>query len=642
MNTDDFFEALTDIDDKFIAAAKHPIGFDEEQPVLITPAPRKPVWKTLVPIAACLAVFSIAGTFGARYFLTRPDVETSNPNTSPAEFIPEASVDPIGTNVINFQPGETPDLEEIRITTTDVQNYFSMEEFPGYSFGAFNSGIVLNGHEMNAVDVTLIDGEVMKLYLDDLNGDGARELCATVRRNGEKSVEVYDFLNSDTYSTSILSNERCGLEISDGELALMKTFHDDSGYDVDKSYPFSLDDLPLLVPGTDPMELPDTEYFGLAEFPELCFIRNGSTVYMGSNTSSTLKKPVLEGYKFYLADINGDGMRELCTYGEERTYIRVYDIANDKTYYNNASAGTWYIWLELNDGKLYTMKNEDRYMQGFHNNFRSDLKTELMHEAEKPEYEEIPLGIDQTFTLPDFEGFTFAVETQDQYRSFEINWEEGSAGEGGIDDVYLCDLDEDGQREIIIEGRYIGVSGLRVCGFMDNGEFGTVYYIENDGIRLVDMDGHLVGVFDNGETTLFEFKKSDLKPIFTWGYKVVTVSWDHTEDYSEIFPWCKSYEIAIKDRSLKINGGDNGSYNSAAQIKDIYIIPDMENDQLFIAYTDESTDRVAIVKLTEDGINCIYPDSGVALKPTDDALVLVNSETGDHVLTLPGQYDELT
>ncbi len=66
MKIDDIFEAMTDIDDKFIEAAK-PLELCDVSPMTAKPAPRRAIWKTLVPAAAFVAVVAAAGVVGVSY-----------------------------------------------------------------------------------------------------------------------------------------------------------------------------------------------------------------------------------------------------------------------------------------------------------------------------------------------------------------------------------------------------------------------------------------------------------------------------------------------------------------------------------------------------------------------------------------------
>lgn len=59
MKIDDIFEAMTDIDDRFIEAAR-PLEMTDISTATAKPAPRRAMWKTLVPAAAFVAVAAAA------------------------------------------------------------------------------------------------------------------------------------------------------------------------------------------------------------------------------------------------------------------------------------------------------------------------------------------------------------------------------------------------------------------------------------------------------------------------------------------------------------------------------------------------------------------------------------------------------
>ncbi len=62
MKTDDIFEAITDINDKYIEQARKIDDTSTAQPVY------KPLWKTLLPVAACAAALCAASVLGVKYF----------------------------------------------------------------------------------------------------------------------------------------------------------------------------------------------------------------------------------------------------------------------------------------------------------------------------------------------------------------------------------------------------------------------------------------------------------------------------------------------------------------------------------------------------------------------------------------------
>lgn len=631
MRSNEIFEALTDIDDKFIAAA-HPneSGYNS---AVFRPEPRKPLWKKLVPVAACVAVITAVGVFGARYLLTRFGVETSDSDV--------VSSGGLTSNVTTGYPAEAPPLQQIPITDADVRNYFTMEEFPGYEFGAFNTGIILNGAEMNDVDVTLINGKVLNLFLDDLNGDGARELCASVIKDGKRCVDILDFANSDYYTTSIMSNKMYRLDINDNdELEMFETILGNTV--MYKSLSLENAKLAQLLSDTRPMEIGNIERFGLPEFPELYFIRHGETLLMGNNTANTLIKCVLGSEKFFLADLNGDGKREIFAWSgmntgdfsdyDLRKYITVYDIENGETYFNYFDN----VKVEFVDDGIMLAKYDAQ--TGKEDSFT--LSFDVLTKLKKLGYEEVPLIVDQSFTLPEYEGFTFNVDASSHDKpSFDFSWEYYGVANCNIYGVFLCDFDGDGRREIAMNVPYIGHGCIYVYGFMDNGKIGRAEYYENDGgCQLVEWDGELAYQTDNG-LAKFEFKKSDLKPEFKGNYSSVVVGWDHTMVYTQILPWSDKYVYSIADRTLKITQGNEVLFDPGTELDELYYIADKINECLLFVFS-QSDGKVGMVRITENDVQSIYIDDGFSINPTADALVLTDKSGNEEPIIFSYKFSD--
>ena len=644
MKTDDIFEALTDIDDELIAAARPTDPFSD--PVIVRPAAKSQVRKTIISIAACVAVICAAGTFGAKYINDHPNVESSYDPTTLDESLQNMSGSYSQCDLSNGNLY----LEKIFVPqAVGAESSFTVEEFPNTSFKATYNEITAGSSPIFSAD------QVKDLYLYDLNDDGRRELCATVYQNGVTHVEVFDLADGERYTSIGWAHERSHIQAvshylrADGyNLELVADMGSEynysdvvTGINTIISTQLSLDELTWVI-SANIIESDYTGRFIMKEFPDLHFIKTDDVILMGENGSDSMKRPVISG-NFVLADLNGDGKREICAEKPREkgdpTYITVYDISNDETYfevYDNTEDEMYSF--DFDYGELKLVKNQLRSGREIINEEKITLTLDDLRKQAKPEYEKVPLAISQTFTLPDFEGVTFNVDADTE--SFDFSWEKGTAGEGGVDNVYLCDLDGDGTREIIIVGPYLGVGGIKVCGYMDDGEIGSVYYLENDGCRLAESGGKLVYVSGNGEEKPFEFTKADLKPTFPHGYHCEVVSYDYTIDFSEVFPWCL-YNISITDRRLKIDGGDMGYYDPDIEMKDLYTIVDKDNDQLLIAFTDANNGGVVLVKLTENNIDHISMKSGVALKPTDERLSLVNADSGEELFVLPGQYDLL-
>lgn len=822
MKTDDIFEAITDIDDKFIAEAR-PVDFNDDQPVVVYPAPKKPLWKTLVPIAACLTVICAAAAFGVKYFKERPRSETSSgggvvvsaqsvsridiPNdgsdteftmdefpafdfkvsnkavmsvftTFEMDIVVENSIfdgriyiddlyladlngdgmreicasgydinlDQIimvsdfadglkcntetgsvivddttnGTlyvfppNYMDFEytltnfgyslaeeddvlkvvktvlelnsESDVPEelsrepltldmmtridkaayFEKINVPVSlDGENKFVMEEFPGYSFTATHNSVLLSGYKMNIVATLIIGGDTLEdLYLCDLNGDGRRELCATVLNNGAKCVEVVDFseyycggtkwytLQGDRYNSYYLGRDSKTLIISHAEQ-----------YGSDRlvsSTQLSLDMMTPILSQKFSQEFSNNEIvatkieaekkFKLAEFPDKTFeITKHSIVMSDVTTPDAMIRPVISGIDYYLADLNGDGEREICSWGSfgsglDYRYIEVYDIANDEHYVKNAEVMKELFSLDLKDGVLYAVTSEyhtdeDKEIS------REPLLLDILEKVTRSDtaYEEIPLYIDQIFTVEDFPGITFMVNTNNECPMLCFGW--GSEGvSDNVNRAFLYDLDGDGKREICLNCPFVGNGLIRIYGFMDNGEPGCAEYYENGGCWLSGAGDGTLEYYTNDKIEPFKFSKSDLKPAFARNYTCQLLGWDHSLDFSDIAPVFSVYDISIKDRILEIKCNDKVLFDSGIQLIDLYSISDKENHSLILVFTTEyDGGTVSALKISEKDVAKVHHfEKGVTLKPTTDALLIVNADGSEEPFKFPENADQIS
>ncbi len=254
--------------------------------------------------------------------------------------------------------GEAPAVEwvynrEKCATATD----FTMPEFPGVNFKVENNTVY-------ADDKALYSG-MSTVYLADLNGDGCRELCSDTSIGSGILVErifVYDYANSEMYLPSdegnytlaledgVLKYKRCAYPVKPGDtpeegvmtLSIMKRIDETTAPEPVKVYDY-WNDYPN---SSEPFE------FTIPEFPGVNFkienytvYANGKALYSGMPVSTV-----------YLADLNGDGYRELCSdiaFGsgivDER--ILVYDYANSELY-ELSGRGKYDYALALEDGIL--------------------------------------------------------------------------------------------------------------------------------------------------------------------------------------------------------------------------------------------------------------------------------------------------
>lgn len=819
MKTDDIFEAITDIDDKFLEEAQ-PTDFNDDRPVIARPAPRKPLWKTLVPIAACIAVLCAAGTLGVKYFKNRPRSETSEgSNASFSQLgastqkvsrieIPEdgsevrftmdefpafdfrasnnsvwsvlkttpetdavfenslflfhknASVQNIyladlngdgkreicatvyeaekgqsimvcdfadglneeGTVVdtianslyslpsmaweyeyalaaedgilkavktewhlppVSAAPKELSrepltldmmvrinasyEFKEVTVPLPGARNDFVMEEFPDYNFTATYEGVLLNAYMMNAVDVAIIRGDPMEnLFLCDLNGDGRRELCATVVNDGVRSIDVIDFAANDKwYRLQGKAREEYYLEkeayLDTGNEHLMSVFREDNGDCCLETHdPLSLDKMMLVLPGNDVTKIGDEEHFKLVEFPDKTFeIIDGKIVMDDINApSGTMRNSVIGGIEYYLTDLNGDFKREICAWGSigsgiDYRYIVVYDIANNESYYYKPpKALKELVSLDMEkdplDDVLYVVTNE-YYPDSDKEISREPLTLDILEKVSKSDnaYEDIPLFIDQTFTKEDFPGVKFTVDTSTEVLTFRFGWESSSIA-NNVNRVFLYDADGDGKREICLNCPFAGNGIIRVYGYMDDGEMGCAVYYEDGGCWLHEGENGTLNYYTNDKIEPFKFSKSDLKPTFAQSYSYEILDWDHTLDFSEIAPVFGTYNISIKDRTLKINGISADSENdvlfdSGAQLSELYTMYDKEERTLTFVFTCEVTGNVSALKVSERKTAEIYHyEKGVTLKPTKDELLIVNPDGSEEPFKFPENSDTLT
>lgn len=872
MKTDDIFEAITDIDDKFLEEA-HPIDFDSSQPIVVRPAPKKPLWRTLVPIAACLAVVCTAGAFGVRYLRGRGLAETSNPAASDvypsstedfkypdsAKYIvdekyyedpslfnscyttypisewdnedtyaksykelaaqsdlivagefadythqtqdpsrvhvssPETedlsynylrvenvikgdikagqyvlicqndlistggphheeqqtsdgetvmvpnsegkyavqlnsgdrltpmfkgdrwiyflkkngdfyepvngpqgryptpgnsnvdvsnggekkmvdeyftltaapARDEIYDTVVALLEAAKPKLEEIPIPGNNApMNFFDMEEFPEYDFAVArtNDGVSVNGYltdDKVFADVEIImSGDLENLFFCDLNGDGKREICATVVNDGVRSVDVIDFANDKWYRMQGKPKREYYLKAVNEELTLFEseTADDDLAPDFVTFSELSLDKMSRVIPNSGVTQLKDEKRFMLTEFPDKTFEIIDDKIVMDDINApeGTMRNSVISGMGYYLTDLNGDGKREIVAAGAYgsgiiNTYINIYDIANDEFYYLSSNMFEVLLSLEVEDGKLYLVKEKYHANDVSEEISREPLTLDILGKVPKIEtaFEEIPLFIDQTFTVADFPGVSFTVETSPGFDTFSFRWKD-TVVENSVDSVYLYDADGDGKREICLNCPFAGNGIIRVYGYMDNGEMGCAVYYEDGGCWLGGGENGTLKYYTNDKIEPFKFSKSDLKPTFAQSYSYEILGWDHTLDFSEIAPVFGTYNISIKYRTLKINGKSADSENdvlfdSGAQLSELYTMYDKEERTLTFVFTCEETGNVSALKVSERNTAEIYHyEKGVTLKPTKDELLIVNPDGSEEPFKFPENSDTLT
>lgn len=545
----------------------------------------------------------------------------------------------------------TYEFKEVTVPPPGARNDFVMEEFPGYDFTATYEGILLNGYGMNAVDVPIISGNpVENLFLCDLNGDGRRELCATVVNDGVRSVDVIDFANDKCYTMQGKARCEYSLNAADEELILVEseTTGDNNAPTYVTDLVLSLDKMTPVLPGNDVTKIGDEKRFKLVEFPDKTFeIIDGKIVTDDIKApEGTMRNSVISGIEYYFTDLNGDGKREICAWGSigsgiDYRYIAVYDIANNESYYYKPpKALKELVSLDMEkdplDDVLYVVTNE------YHSDkeiSREPLTLDILEKVSKSDtaYEEIPLFIDQTFTKEDFPGVEFTVDTTYDCATFRFGWESSSVA-NHVNSVYLWDINGDGKREICLNCPFTGNGCIRVYGYMDNGEMGCAVYYEDGGCWLGGGEDGTLKYYTNDKIEPFKFSKSDLKPTFAQSYSYELVGWDHSIDFTEIVPALGSYDVEIKERVLKIRHGGEQIFDSGIWLYDLYLIPDQENNSVILVYKtgDEGIECMfGAVRLSENSAERYDFEKGVTLKPAKDELLIVNADGSEEPFRFP-------
>ncbi|MDE6732269.1 MAG: hypothetical protein K2J77_05265 [Oscillospiraceae bacterium] len=664
MRTDDIFEAMTDIDDRFIEAARPIEQYDGFQPVVIRPAPRRALWKTAIPAAAFVAVVAAAGVFGVKYLRGRIEIAppaASISNSIASDYPEEAKfiVDSDVKSLIWGYPSGSPSWFDDHV---DYAN--SYEEL------AKRSDIIVSGtfiddiHQLqDSNKIVVADDECAmynKLEIDSvIKGDLSRGEVIIIHQdssinasNGEgKLIFVLDQLSpmfkgdkwvyflkleDDGTFTPVngpqgrypLPNSTNRLVTSDGinpNVDEYFTYENDAPArdEIYEELLKKLSDVEIKVPGLERIEIPETSFttFEMPEFPFAKF--NVSKLGVSANIEEILEITDIFKMKdgetlenLYLADLNGDGKRELCvTISGEKKRVEVRDYGNDARY---AVSGEDDYFLADEDGVLmlyYTKRERPDTAAADHQELTLDLLIPVG--ASLPLWE-VPLLGNATFTLPDFEGIEFETDVNSKRKRFIMYWgEHRFAWSGPVNEVYVCDLDGDGQREIITNSLFVDDGCIHVYGFMNSGELGEVKYIENGGCRVVETDGTLKYKAANSGMKDINYSKSDLKRVFTdrrsmWGgtpfglgdpgdygyYEFVPDDEHSVTSLNDLSPSDDNYSISIENGTLSVSRGSE-TLLKTGKLEELYGVTDAEKNCLLFVYRSESGGIDAFI-LTEN------------------------------------------
>ncbi len=248
--------------------------------------------------------------------------------------------------------------------------------------------------------------------------------------------------------------------------------------------------------------------FTMPEFPEDKFVWTEKEVLVshgGETTSVMFKTPGIPS--LYLADLNGDGKRELIAVclddwtEQSARYIAVYDHENKKLYPFHPGSERSYD-LEMRDNELYVvtrtigdgkeissepmmvlLEKEPLVMNDLNSDDNTSTNSESNH-VEKIDCEDQTAG--KEFTMPEFPEDRFIWKKDEMLVSH--NGETASAlyGASNIVNVYLADLNGDGKRELVNLCRKdpgLTANEIMVCDYA-NSKLYTIRSDANPGTTL--------------------------------------------------------------------------------------------------------------------------------------------------------------
>ncbi len=364
---------------------------------------------------------------------------------------------------------------------------FTMPEFPDVDFAIDNGVVTADGKKLFGGQMTAA------VFLADLNGDGCRELCTDWGVSApttplDMGISAYDYSNGEYYALSDpTGSSEYHLLLEDGKLKY-KYYLVLKDQSIERKGEFTLSDMrrvsePYFISNGqnlivekiyDQNDHPNPSEpfeFTIPEFPGVNFklenytvYANGRTLYSGMPISTV-----------YLADLNGDGYRELCSdiaFGsgivDER--IGVYDYANSELY-ELSDRGKYDYALSLEDRILkykryaYSVKSGDTteetgvltlsVMKRVEDNGdKSSPPVEKLYPRDNKDVGNIlELNDDFEFTIPEVSGsFKLVKGVLSRDGEFLL---QGYP----IHSIYLADLDGDGVREVIAEYS-VGYSGV--------------------------------------------------------------------------------------------------------------------------------------------------------------------------------------
>lgn len=294
--------------------------------------------RSAVSISAVTA-FSVAAIAGITVLVNRiegkngailisPNDSSAVSNTSGSNNSSDSSESNVFTGEETGLPAEkiyprnNDDIERILEINDDFS--FTMHEFPNDKF-RLEKGTLYKG------DLILYSGQpIHSLYLADLNGDGRREICSDVSIGLSGVVDMhivaFDVASGSLYSLSGSTDSEYHITFEDGKIGFEQGVYSSEAIFVDQKGELTLSVMSKQMWSANREETknqtePASEMlyrrgssdrdnfpFTMPEYPDYTFELRDNAFYI--NGKETFIGNTIES--IYLADLNGDGCREIC------------------------------------------------------------------------------------------------------------------------------------------------------------------------------------------------------------------------------------------------------------------------------------------------------------------------------------------
>lgn len=506
----------------------------------------------------------------------------------------------------------SPEIKQIGVPGESFAT-FTIEEFEGVEFKVSRLGVTADDVEVFSMG----DGQLDNLILADLNGDGKRELCATITEDTRSRAVVRDFAGGGYYTLG--GKREYILLVKDNVLNVNEHMWASLDLSTMSIEPLTLDKMLRTIPNKDLrlITLDDEDTFCLEEYPDIPFRASESGVTVDETQFGYSRHVIFGGVeleKLFLADITGDGKRELIALGscngEPETLAHNIDTGETRII-----SGTAGYTVYGNDGMLVTLNGEL-------------LTFDMMPKTDTMDYSKVSLEHHGAFTLPDFEEFRFEVN-KGYFTSLRIDYDYsgGSLGTGThASEVYFCDIDGDGHREIVTNSvlNSEDETGVKIFDVMYNEELGAAVY---EG-RVIEENGRLLLESASGVSEL-KYSKSDLKPLTPPHFYDIPLDEDFVlsmvQGTSRI---AKGYRVETKSGRLIISKDGETVFESANDLGELYVLD--EYGYAVFVFTDETNGCIDAFILNEQTrkLVCLDEAKVVGAAPTDGEDAYIDFKDG--------------